>query len=675
MTTGGAKPGQATGPLEGKDRLDSWKEIASYLRRGVRTVTRWEREQGLPVHRSKTGTVYAYKSELDVWWSSQGQQIEREPSAKSAPQASWLRRFRLPVAALALGLIVILAALVLHLAPRPEPRLVPLTTLPGREGPPSLSPDGNQVAFHKDGDIFVKPVDGEALLQLTHTPDTDGAPAWSPDGRHIAFVRNASGIYLISPLGGGERKIAETHMAPEPYLEMMAWTVDSRSLIISERTSQVSRSLVRVSIETGRKEQITRPPPSGLGDHWPIVSPDGQTLAFARALQDTSATVYRMPLFGGPPSQITTEDGHQLWGLTWTPDGREVIYSSDRTGQPRLWRVAARSSSAGPPSLVTGAGENARFPSFSRLETRAPVRMAYQRFEYDSDLRRAEIVGEGTPRHALKPSSPFLASTKEEGSPSFSRDGKKIAFRSNRAGAVEIWLCDSDGSNVVRLASPKGLYPIAPRWSPDGNRIAFFALGGPLGLYQNYVVDVGGGLPRLLSSTARQRVDLHHEASPSWSLDGHWIYFGSGRLGNAHIWKVASGGGEPIQLTKNEGAEAFESPGGRLYFARPPGDEPGVWSMPVEGGDEIRVLDSARFGFWAVVQQGIYFVDFNAASDATKPVKFYSFQTRQTTEIGTMEWNGPAQSTGIAVSPDSHWFLYSSVKSVEADLMLLENFR
>jgi hypothetical protein len=62
--------------------------------------------------------------------------------------------------------------------------------------------------------------------------------------------------------------------------------------------------------------------------------------------------------------------------------------------------------------------------------------------------------------------------------------------------------------------------------------------------------------------------------------------------------------------------------------------------MPVEGGDEVHVLDSARFGFWTVVQQGICFLDFNAASDATKPVKFYSFQTRQTTQIGTTEWNG-----------------------------------
>jgi hypothetical protein len=55
------------------DRLDSWKEIAAYLKRGARTVQRWEREEGLPVHRlvhNKLGSVYAYRSELDAWWFS-----------------------------------------------------------------------------------------------------------------------------------------------------------------------------------------------------------------------------------------------------------------------------------------------------------------------------------------------------------------------------------------------------------------------------------------------------------------------------------------------------------------------------------------------------------------------------------------------------------------------------
>ena len=66
------------------DRLESWKEIAAYLRREVRTVQRWEKRESLPVHRhvhDKLGSVYAFKSELDAWWVSRRAIVENEDAA------------------------------------------------------------------------------------------------------------------------------------------------------------------------------------------------------------------------------------------------------------------------------------------------------------------------------------------------------------------------------------------------------------------------------------------------------------------------------------------------------------------------------------------------------------------------------------------------------------------
>ncbi len=73
------------------NRLDSWKEIAAYLKRGTRTVQRWEVEEGLPVRRlqhDKLGSVYAYKAELDAWWTSRKPAEEREPAAPRESGAS-----------------------------------------------------------------------------------------------------------------------------------------------------------------------------------------------------------------------------------------------------------------------------------------------------------------------------------------------------------------------------------------------------------------------------------------------------------------------------------------------------------------------------------------------------------------------------------------------------------
>src|SRR5882757_11313402 len=96
------------------DRLDSWKEIASYLKKGVRTVQRWERVDGLPVRRlgqERTGSVFAYKSELDAWWEEQSRSLtlQREPEGTSEPAvkpATPRARWRL---LLVLSLIVISA--------------------------------------------------------------------------------------------------------------------------------------------------------------------------------------------------------------------------------------------------------------------------------------------------------------------------------------------------------------------------------------------------------------------------------------------------------------------------------------------------------------------------------------------------------------------------------------
>ena len=88
-------------------------------------------------------------------------------------------------------------------------QLLPLSSYPGAEGPPALSPDGNFVAFawagHAEpgpGDIYVKAVRTEALRRLTDTPASEANPAWSPDGGSIAFVRDGRGVFAMSQLGG-----------------------------------------------------------------------------------------------------------------------------------------------------------------------------------------------------------------------------------------------------------------------------------------------------------------------------------------------------------------------------------------------------------------------------------------------------------------------------------------
>lgn len=132
--------------------------------------------------------------------------------------------------------------------------------------------------------------------------------------------------------------------------------------------------------------------------------------------------------------------------------------------------------------------------------------------------------------------------------------------------------------------------------------------------------------------------------------------------------------GQPVQVTRNGGREAFESPDGKfVYYSKL--DVPGLWSVPVEGGDETQVLEEPRQGGWAVTQDGLCFLSLDAPSGPT--IEFFSFAKHRRRRIKTFpkEVRLGTGSPHFAVSPDGHWILYTQMDKAESDIMLVENFR
>src|SRR5215471_17781290 len=115
------------------DRLDSWKEIAAYLKREIRTLHRWEDEEGLPIHRhlhKERGSVYAYKSELDSWWNNRRAVLERPTVAADATHRSG----RWKLISVSVGLAILLVAVayfgVRRMWPGHRPTKIMLGVLP-----------------------------------------------------------------------------------------------------------------------------------------------------------------------------------------------------------------------------------------------------------------------------------------------------------------------------------------------------------------------------------------------------------------------------------------------------------------------------------------------------------------------------------------------------------------
>jgi Tol biopolymer transport system component/DNA-binding winged helix-turn-helix (wHTH) protein len=557
-------------------------------------------------------------------------------------------------------------------ASRPALNAVPLTSYQGREAQVAFSPDGNHIAFVWNGpqgdnsDIYVKLIDAETPLRLTTNPAEDINPVWSPDGRYLAFLRQSaegSEFFLIPALGGAERKLAKifSYQVPSDG-NSHYYSPDGKYLAIPDKNSPSEPfSVFLLSIETGERRKITSPPAGVIGDYNPAFSPDGKWLAFTRSPRWSTDDLYVIPLAGGEPKRLTF-DNMTINGLTWTPDSREIIFDSRRGGSSRhLWRVAA---TGGSPERVETIGADVLSPALSPQGHR----LAYTQTLDDINIWRIELDAAGK----AKSQTELIASTFGDHGPDYSPDGQKIVFTSGRSGNNAIWVCESDGSKPRLLHSCGPYVTGTPRWSPDGRWIAFDSRSCAAGANGNpdiYLLSADGGQPTRLTTDAAEDV------APSWSRDSRWIYFSSNRGGSMQIWKMPVAGGQPTQITEQGGFEGFESFDGKyLYFTKGRA-LPGIWRIPTEGGKEEFVTSHHQAGlwrYWRVTEQGIYFA---TATSAGSLLEFYSFATKQISEVARLARGAERYLPGLAVSPDGRSLLYCRMDRSGSDIMMVENFR
>jgi Tol biopolymer transport system component/DNA-binding winged helix-turn-helix (wHTH) protein len=599
----------------------------------------------------------------------------RRPEAAGRRPA--LQRLVVALSAVAVVALVIAAWLWFNRSrpTRPEEPMtaIPLTSYPGSEDSPSFSPDATQIAFAWNGekednwDIYVKAIGSEPPLRLTTNPARDFSPAWSPDGRWIAFGRDLPGrkyaVVLIPPTGGPERVLTELNSpgfdAPPPYL---AWSPDSRSLAMvvgGQSVEQHPAALFLYSLASGESRRLTSPPANMRGDDSPAFSPDGRTLAFSRGITYASTDLYVLGLSeehrpDGHPRRITGGNWEVLCPA-WTADGRALIISTILGPDASLWRVDASGKNG---RVKVALNYNNPFPSYYRstISVRGN-RLAYVQSIADVDIWRMELP---TPGRKSRPPRKLISSTRMDVCPQISPDGKKIAFLSDRSGSWQIWVCNSDGSNLLQVTSLGKADLTEPRWSPDGSHLTFAA--NPEGRYEIFLIGPDGRNLKRLSPDARGA------DNPSWSRDGRWIFFDG--LPNTGIYKVPVEGEPAVRVTSQYWGPVEAPKDDSIYAMEvtPTGQD--LWRIPTKGGMARKVLDSLpdHLNYW-LVEGGIYFIP------RPDPKSGYSLQYRDTAtgkikQITTFE--KPVRH--ISVSPDRRWIVYGQFNQLGSDLMLVEDF-
>ena len=393
-------------------------------------------------------------------------------------------------------------------------KVVPLTALPGNVASPTFSPDGSQLAFAWDGenngagyDLYVKVVGSDKPLRLTNHPAAWVSAAWSPDGRSIAMSRSAgkddSGIYLMLPTGGPERKlIARTALAW--YGNELSWSPDGKRLAYTDVNQDPPHDvgLFSLSLDTLSKTKLQVD--CGL-TATPRYSPSGKFLAFICGDTGFTSSLRLLRLNDGKQTRLLSRPDLML-GMAWSTDERRIAISSE-SNYGALWET----SMARPSQIaILPVGHDAT----ELAAVRPGPGLAYVQGSTNVNIWRLDLLA--SPPQARK----LVASTRSQSGPSISPDGSMIAFESTRSGASEVWVSNVDGSNAQQLTHFGLLDTGSARWSPDGKLLAFDSRAG--GEANIWVVDPRGGVPHKLD------IDIHGNDLPSWSHDGAWIYFVNG---------------------------------------------------------------------------------------------------------------------------------------------------
>ena len=279
-------------------------------------------------------------------------------------------------------------------------------------------------------EIYVMEVDGNNQRRLTNHPNFDIGPSWSPDGKRIAFMSDRDEHVIENAPGG------------LPNYEIYVMDADG-----------------------GNQRNLTNNPNNDSSPSW---SPDGKRIVFAsdrdgnRDGNRGNYEIYVMDADGNNQQRLTDNDFYD-GGPSWSPDGKRIAFSSRRDGH------------------FIGEGG-----------------VTYEIYVMDADGGNEQRL---------------TNNRKSDWSPSWSPDGKQIAFTSDRKGDdvnFEIYVMDADGENTRRLTNNR-VYDTSPSWSPDGEQIVF--VSNPDGKHENYeiyVMDNDGGNQQKLTNNP------HRDSAPKW---------------------------------------------------------------------------------------------------------------------------------------------------------------
>ena len=450
---------------------------------------------------------------------------------------------------------------------RKEPyRFTPFTAEATGETDPAWSPDGKALAYTAmvsgAAEVFARHLDALVPSQVTSASTDCRYPFWSADGSRI-YYWSASALWSVAPAGGEPRELIRDVAFGLPPA---ALSPDGRTLaFFGSEGPQLAVKLV--SLPSGRPATYDQSPFPGKfrltgGMRF---SPDGhKLLVWLTRDVELGSELWILPYPAGKPRRVESGlfRGYHSVTASWARDNRHLAIATAPVGRGgHIYLLDTETGSSEP--VTAGTGEESQ-PSISSDGDR----MAFTTGGIAAKLLEASLDGTSV--------KPLLVTGRHQYSPDWAPSGWQLAYVSDASGVPEIWLrsiAEGWAMPIVR-DSPEGqLGYAAPRFSPDGQKLAYVRVGAK---HLVWLSSLSGGVAAPLE---QESSDQH---APAWSPDGHWLayirYIGS----RWELAKAPSGGGaQPVPLTAGGGA------GSKVEWS-PSGD----W-ICFSDGDELRAVASS----------------------------------------------------------------------------------
>ena len=545
----------------------------------------------------------------------------------------------------------------------------PLTSEPGVENAPTLSPDGKTLAYvyrksEKDynqiilSDLATRqviakvPFNGQSVNQF--------APRFSPDGKHLAFTRYSSDRQSCAVYYVRLDKLEAQHKVgawSTRFMMSVDWSVDGKQLFFTQDISADKRALVRADLAdtdlaSATVEQLSFPHLPGTTDYSPRVSPDGKNLIFVRGQLKPShhSAIYLLslepssnPVLNKPKALTSLQVQSNIYGLSWV-NNQHVVYLLDADIKQLLRKL----------SIVDGTDMLLESGSYHRIDYhRASGTLVYAQSKQVSNIVKLSLADENT-----KPSTAVLASTREDHQPRVSPDGSQIAFVADRSGSDQLWLADTKGENLRQLTRLPRAVITDISWSPDGLDILLTVQSkNATGLYSLLLQDLA--LKRITTGDFKV-VDARFSSHRQWlvascDINGSW-----------QICRIPSDGGTPQVVTEAGGVSPY-SPhhSDFVYFTR---HQQGLWRMPLLGGSQELVWQAFpehSWKNWILYENQLYYLNHDGHSQQAKLMRrdLISNET-QVIYQGSIQWD----ETRFDISPDGSTLYLSALAPASDDI-------